>query len=182
VSYLLGLGAVVLLALLGTLLWVVVRVRASIPLHRVVVESLFVGYMTAVLAVAFVPFGRVSGDGTPASVNLVPFATILWLARGLPGQVLRQLGGNVVMFVPFGLLAPMLSERMRRPLALAAAALAVSLGIEVVQSALQLMSLSHRSFDVDDVMLNVAGALVGYGAWWAVGRLSNNGINLTARR
>ena len=173
-SYLVGLGVVAVSAILGAATWGTIRALAGLPLRRVALEVVFVGYLIAVVAVVVVPFGRVTGlepaYSTPP-INLVPLASVIGLVRDLPRQVVRQLGGNVVMFVPLGLLAPVLFARLRRPLTLAATALAVSFGIEVVQLGLRLMSLSPRSFDVDDVLLNIVGALVGYGLWWVTARV-----------
>jgi len=174
VSYLAGLAVVAVVALCGTVLWGGVRTLAGAPLGRAAAEAVFVGYVLALAAVVILPFGRVGGpDGqTAVSFNLVPFATIIGLVSGLPRQVIRQLGGNTVMFVPLGFLLPQLFMRLRTPLALAATALAVSCGVEVAQLALRFMSLSGRSLDVDDVILNVAGALIGYGVWWVAARMA----------
>jgi glycopeptide antibiotics resistance protein len=168
-SYLLGLGLVGGLGLLGAAVWGAVRMRAGAPLRRAAVESVFAGYLLALAAVVALPFGRVhglQGQQVAASINLVPFATVFGLIPEFPGQVVRQLAGNAVLFAPLGFLSPVIFAHLRMPLALAFAALAVSLGIEVVQLALRLMSLSQRSFDVDDVILNVIGALIGYALWW----------------
>lgn len=180
-SYVFGLGLVAGLALCGTLVWGAVRMLARVPPRRAIVESVFVGYLLALVAVVGLPFGRVDGlDGqyVTASINLIPFATVLGLIREFPGQVIRQLAGNTAMFVPLGFLLPAVFARLRKPLTLICAALAVSIGIEVVQLALRLMSLSQRSFDIDDVMLNVIGALIGYGLWWVAVRPAANGLRL----
>ncbi|WP_234391623.1 VanZ family protein [Streptomyces sp. CB02613] len=70
----------------------------------------------------------------------------------------KQAGGNVLLGVPFGLLLPFFVPRrlrMIRTTLLAAVAMAV---VELVQGAL----VQGRAFDIDDVILNTAGALLGY--------------------
>jgi glycopeptide antibiotics resistance protein len=46
----------------------------------------------------------------------------------------------------------------------------VSVLIELVQLALQLLHIWPRSVDIDDVILNVAGACLGYLLWLMQGR------------
>ncbi|MFI7325499.1 VanZ family protein [Streptomyces rubiginosohelvolus] len=70
----------------------------------------------------------------------------------------KQAGGNVLLGVPFGLLLPFFVPRrlrMIRTTLLAAVAMAV---VELIQGAL----VQGRAFDIDDVILNTAGALLGY--------------------
>lgn len=65
--------------------------------------------------------------------------------------------GNVAFFVPFGVLAFILFSHCRRPVFLTAAAgAALSLAIETSQFAFSL-----GRTDVDDLIFNALGALVG---------------------
>lgn len=112
--------------------------------------------------------------------NFVPFASIgQLLERSSPTQVVRQLGGNLLLLAPFGALAPVLFRRLRRPGAMVAAALVSSLGIEALQYLGRVMRLSLRSVDIDDAMLNFAGAMLGFLVWslWrrAAARASSDG-------
>lgn len=109
---------------------------------------LLVGALVAVVAVT--QFGLHGGSG----INLVPFRGI---ASEL-GNVNRQLGvlnlvGNVVMFVPIGLLTPVAMEWRWGRTVLAGALFSVAL--EVVQVG------TGRSGDVDDVLLNTVGTGLG---------------------
>ncbi|MFJ9623938.1 VanZ family protein [Streptomyces sp. NPDC101181] len=70
----------------------------------------------------------------------------------------KQAGGNVLLGVPFGILLPFfVPRRMRmiRMTLLTAAAMAI---VELIQGAL----VTGRAFDIDDVILNTTGALLGY--------------------
>jgi glycopeptide antibiotics resistance protein len=87
------------------------------------------------------------------------------IIRDFPGLVIQQLVGNVVLFVPLGFLLPLLGSRYRRFATTAAVGLAASLGIELAQLALLLALRARRSVDVDDVILNVTGACLGYLGW-----------------
>jgi glycopeptide antibiotics resistance protein len=88
--------------------------------------------------------------------NFTPFAEI---NRSLADGSLRSLAqvvGNALLFAPFGLLAPVSFPRLRIITAVFVAALA-SATVELVQ----LTHIAGRMFDIDDVILNVAGACVG---------------------
>ncbi|MEU9676967.1 VanZ family protein [Streptomyces parvus] len=70
----------------------------------------------------------------------------------------KQAGGNLLLGVPFGLLLPFFVPRrlrMIRTTLLTAVAMSV---VELIQGAL----VQGRAFDIDDVILNTAGALLGY--------------------
>jgi glycopeptide antibiotics resistance protein len=69
--------------------------------------------------------------------------------------------GNVIMFVPLGVLAPLLwpvTDSTRR---LAAYAVSASAAIEATQLVLGVMLGSRRAVDVNDLIANTAGAVLG---------------------
>jgi glycopeptide antibiotics resistance protein len=162
------------LALICAVPWGVTRLVMRAPVRRAAVEALFVGYLAAMLYVVFLPLPMRPDDTrfAWASINLVPARTVAGIIRDFPGLVIQQILGNVVMFVPAGFLLPLLSARYRRFAVTAAAGLSVSVGIELVQLALLLTLRSRRSVDVDDVILNVTGACLGYLVWWGAHALA----------
>ncbi len=70
----------------------------------------------------------------------------------------KQIGGNVVLGVPFGLLLPVVFPRTRGLVRVALVTALVMLCVETAQGTL----VPGRAFDVDDVILNTFGALLGY--------------------
>lgn len=70
----------------------------------------------------------------------------------------KQAGGNVLLGVPFGLLLPFLVPRRLRMISMTLLTAAVMVLVELVQGAL----VTGRAFDIDDVILNTSGALLGY--------------------
>lgn len=104
------------------------------------------------------------GDYILANVNLIPFGTISnFLSRLDAGTinrdiVYRNLIGNVVLFIPLGLIFPYFVEKCRKLLpCLMYSALTVAI-VEVLQ-----LLTRQGSFDVDDIILNTLGALIGFG-------------------
>ncbi|MER7490377.1 VanZ family protein [Streptomyces sp. NPDC126497] len=73
-------------------------------------------------------------------------------------DAVRQIGGNILLGVPFGVLTPVLAPRTRGFLRVLVLTAVVMLLVEFAQGAL----VTGRAFDVDDVILNTGGALIGY--------------------
>ena len=65
--------------------------------------------------------------------------------------------GNICVFIPFGMFLPKLFLRCRRFLSVAVLSLGLSLVIEVTQLVTRI-----GSFDVDDLLLNTVGGILGY--------------------
>lgn len=70
----------------------------------------------------------------------------------------KQAGGNLVLGMPFGVLLPILVPRRLRMIRMVLLTVLVIAIVELVQGAL----VQGRAFDVDDVILNTTGALLGY--------------------
>lgn len=127
--------------------------------------------------VAFaVVLARLTLQPSPASVplthsNLHPGRSLhAYLVQGRPADTVKQLGGNVLLGVPFGVLVPVLAPRARRMLPVLALTALVMLMVELAQGAL----VTGRAFDIDDVILNTAGALLG---WLLLGRRLGRGVH-----
>lgn len=110
---------------------------------------------------ALIP-GTMSGN-----LSLVPFAETHWLLRD-PRIAFLNLAGNVVLFIPFGALLPLLSSTFRRFWATVLAGMLASVAIEALQWN-GFAGGGARSADIDDVILNTVGTALGY-AVYAVGR------------
>lgn len=149
--------------------------RAGDPTAVLLLRSVFAAWVAGLVAVTLFPLPLppysavdVVPDprGWPAPyASFVPFSTIgsafgeAWdLGAG------RYLAGNITAFVPLGLLAPMLSDRWRSWRRALLIGLGVSALIEATQFGLSLgMGFPWRVADVDDLLLNTVGTLVGYG-------------------
>ena len=68
---------------------------------------------------------------------------------------------NVIMFIPLGVLLPLLRPGLDAVRRLAGHAAAASLVIELTQFALGMTLGSRRTVDVNDLIANTAGALLG---------------------
>jgi glycopeptide antibiotics resistance protein len=121
------------------------------------------GYATALAVVTLVPirwnpeFARWPNNYKP---QLVPFDGILVSIKSAPLETLTELFANVLLFAPFGFLLPLLVPAMRRWWRVLAAGAGVSLLIELSQIAWP----SVRKADINDVLMNALGVLLGFAA------------------
>ncbi|WP_077296482.1 VanZ family protein [Virgibacillus pantothenticus] len=93
--------------------------------------------------------------------NFIPFKTIfyyLFLAENINFTIrVQNIVGNVIGFVPYGLLLPLISKRFQKITKVMLATLCLSLMFELLQ-----LIFKFGSFDVDDMLLNTLGGVLGY--------------------
>lgn len=123
----------------------------------------FVGYLVALTYFMFFAesFGRTSHTQTEYAYNLELFKEIkrFYIYRHQLGwkAVTLNLVGNVVGFVPFGFFLPVVSRRGRKWYNAWLLGFTLSLGIETIQ-----LIFKVGSFDVDDLLLNTVGGILGF--------------------
>ncbi|MFE4629415.1 VanZ family protein [Streptomyces mirabilis] len=135
--------------------------RKALPLP----VRLLIMLLAFVAMVAFaVVLARLTLEPSPASkalihTNLHPGSSLrAYLDQPALRDAVKQIGGNVVLGVPFGVLVPVLIPKARGILRVLLLTAVVMLLVELVQGTL----ITGRAFDIDDVILNTSGALVGY--------------------
>jgi len=108
--------------------------------------------------------GRTPDSRTEYSYNLVLFKEIkrFIVHRDILGNkaVALNLAGNVVAFMPFGFILPEVWDQLNKWYTITILGFLFSLGIEIAQ-----LTARVGSFDVDDLLLNTIGALIGYVAF-----------------
>lgn len=127
-------------------------------------RGLLVAYLVALAVLVFMPSGRPMDLGD--RLNLEPLATIdRALELGPRSPSFRLMLANVAAFIPLGILLPLAFPRRAGLLAVVLTAVALSTAVELGQLAISLnLGYAYRSTDVDDVILNVVGALIGFAA------------------
>ena len=145
-------------------------------------------YGALMLWLLFFQSARIPNYGSPAywqqiqsSLNLTPFHTINNYLHILLNpsyyqskwsdavfafqtrQAIINLGGNIGMFLPLGILLPWVFPKLRKLWRTALATVVLISTVEI----LQLFSLLG-SCDVDDLILNLVGTILGYGLWYAL--------------
>lgn len=89
-----------------------------------------------------------------ANISLIPFQS-----DGIFTYVM-----NIIMFMPLGFLLPYIWKNFRNPIKVALTGLVFSICIEFAQLP------TNRLVDIDDLMMNVLGAIFGFVVWKFIGR------------
>jgi len=127
--------------------------------------------ITVVVRFTFFPFSKINGqiqplifDASrilPIRLNLIPLVNLTdYESRR---EALINLIGNTAMFVPIGIIWPMVFQKLDSHTKVIFAGFLFSLSIEILQ-----LPFFDRVTDIDDLILNVLGYLLGYGIWLAV--------------
>ncbi|WNS45691.1 VanZ family protein [Paenibacillus sp. MMS20-IR301] len=129
--------------------------------RRILAWLLLIAYSAMLIYWMFLGFGRAVQTEGPLRYNLEPLRTIRLyfdLSNGVSysGRLVNLLG-NVAVFVPFGILLPLVKPRYNSLFRLT---LISVLGIFVLE--LMQMLLRVGSLDVDDLLLNLLGVWAGY--------------------
>lgn len=120
---------------------------------------LLIVYLCALLylTLVFHTGHRVSGN---EAVNLAPFRTIGHYLREGGWEMRVNVVGNLLAFLPLGILLPLLRQDGTGLRHVIVAGVALSAAIELAQYVS-----GRRVADVDDVLLNAVGTVIGYALW-----------------
>ena len=133
-------------------------------LGRNTLFAIAVLYAVAVALITVVPM-RVTTDKL-TRVNVVPLASVaacINRADGLhiPRRCIGNVLGNILLFVPLGVLFTAITRRFRSPVFLFVTASLLATSIEAIQYAERTVPIG-RTVDIDDVLWNTAGAYLGF--------------------
>ena len=119
----------------------------------------FVGMVAFAVVLARLTLEPSAASVTLTHSNLTPGDSIRdYLAQPGFRDTAKQIGGNILLGVPFGMLLPVLLPRTRGLLRVGLATAVTMVLVELAQGVL----VTGRTFDIDDVILNTTGALLGY--------------------
>ena len=107
------------------------------------------------------------------SVNFVPFRTVKDFIEILNNPTstwnfillsIANLSGNIILFIPMGIFLPSIFKKQKKLLTFVISIFLIILAVELIQ-----LFSTLGCFDIDDLILNVIGALIGYTAWKVYG-------------
>ena len=159
-----------------TLLWVLGRVyfwKKQGVIHWKREAQLVLVYICIVVIARFTffPFSKVDGkiqpllfdpnQAYPFWINLEPIVHLF--EYEVYREAMVNLVGNTCMFVPVGIIWPVVFRELDRPWKVISAGVGYSLLIEILQ-----LPFFGRCSDVDDLLLNSIGYVAGYGIYLLV--------------
>lgn len=94
--------------------------------------------------------------------NFIPFKSIIdTFNSGSIPLVLKQVAGNVLLFIPLGFALPILFFKISK-IKTIVIGFTLSLAIELIQATSGLfLGYNYRSCDIDDLILNTFGTIIG---------------------
>ena len=154
-------------------LWILIRVfiwikTKQISLRRELELILVYICLVVVARFTFFPFSRVdgqiqpllfdSGSIFPPRINLIPLVYLF--DYQIRREALINVIGNTAMFIPIGIIWPSVLRSLDTPWKVICAGIGFSLFIEILQ-----LPFFDRVSDIDDLLLNSLGFLLGYGIY-----------------
>ena len=162
-----------------SVIWILVRATIALKNKRIHWKrelQLLLVYICIVVVVrfTFLPFSKVDGkiqplifDATkaiPFRLNMIPFVHLM--DYPVFREVMLNLIGNTTMFIPLGVVWPSVFKDLNTHKKVILAGVGVSLCIEILQ-----LPFYDRVTDIDDLILNTLGYLIGYGILLLVRKL-----------
>ena len=151
--------------ILITLVWLLVKLiqffrkGGEINYKEACVDTLFFVSIMFIISKTMFPLAIGSMTSISPNINLVPFASIQQqLSHSYYLVPLRNIGGNILLFIPLGFIVSLKYQWLSSFGKVILIGVGVSLIIETIQ-----IPLYMRSFDVDDLLLNGVGTIIGFG-------------------
>lgn len=140
--------------------YIVTSDKRKFSLYEEIFQILFLAYL--VLLFQLVTSQDLPGGGT----NLMPFREILRYEVG-SRAFYKQVFGNILLFIPLGYFATSYCK-IKGLGTITLVSLLSSLTIEVTQHYI------GRTFDIDDIILNVVGGVIGFLVYTALNAIRNH--------
>ena len=143
--------------------------RRVFSLQRHIIIFLLFLYFNAVIAITlfpipfdsrFIAFNVEHGIGR--KFNFVPFMFIKDLISNISRDRIPVFG-NMVLLFPLGYLVPIIFKKINNLIKAALVGLVIAISIETLQFIISyFLGFRYRSVDVDDLILNTTGTVIGY--------------------
>lgn len=164
-----------------TAAWILVRAALGISRKQASWKrelQLMLVYICLIVVARFTffPFSKVDGQvqplifdaakAFPFRINLLPFVYLMDYPKF--SEAMLNLIGNTTMFIPIGVIWPIVYKKLNTHKKVIAAGIGFSLCIEILQ-----LPFFDRVSDIDDLILNSLGFLTGYGLYLLAKALKN---------
>jgi len=171
----------VLTEVVYTVVWLIIRVIVWLRQHKIdckreAILLLMYINLAVIIRVTFFPMEQEGWHVLPLvfdasavfpfRINLIPMVNLFDYDN--MKDLLLNVIGNAAMFVPSGIILPIIYKRLDSFLKVIAAGAGISFCIELLQ-----LPFSVRASDIDDVILNTLGVIAGYGIFSIIRHLKN---------
>ncbi len=130
----------------------------------------FICYLQLLYVVFFGISGGLDFHQTRHTPNLYPLVCLFNVYEMGLINMMKQVVLNIIIMVPFGFLLPIVVRYFRSFVKVIFFTIFIATFVEVIQY------LVGRSADIDDVIMNTIGGMIGYMIFWVFRRLNSNKI------
>ncbi|MBE6016443.1 MAG: VanZ family protein [Lachnospiraceae bacterium] len=161
-------------------IWLLVRILVWIRNRKINWKRealLLLMFVNLAVIIRFVFFPRALAEGHiqplvfdpetawPFRINIVPFVHLF--QYGNTRDIIWNVVGNTAMFIPSGIVLPVVYKKLNNFGKVVAAGAFISFCIEILQ-----LPFASRASDIDDLIMNTLGVVIGYGIYAAARRVS----------
>ncbi|WP_423410488.1 VanZ family protein [Heyndrickxia sp. MSNUG] len=186
-SFFIFIGVLCYVVLRGLFIGRRYRNQLNVQWIREIIIFLFNLSLVMVISVTLFPFPigfQYQNGDFLQSMNIVPLISVIeninQIGTAYDGDVLfmvyliiRNVGGNILLLMPLGFLAPILWKRLRSFKAVSLLGLSASVTIELLQLFQRFGGGWGRITDIDDVIFNVLGTVIGYLVYVVIFKIGN---------
>ncbi|MBD1383092.1 VanZ family protein [Metabacillus arenae] len=170
------LGVICYLVGRGILIGIKFKKQKQVNWLKEVISFLFVIYICMVVSVTLfpIPIGFHSNiENVFRLINVIPLKSIINNSSQIGiayngdvqfmiGLIVRNVGGNILLLMPLGFLVPILWGKFKQFKKIILLGFVISISIEFLQFFESLAGGWGRITDIDDVICNVSGVILGY--------------------
>lgn len=121
---------------------------------------------------------------TGCAYNFIPFKSIISIIREaftykLYGGIVTQIIGNILLFTPFTMFLSAYYEDKNKFIKVIVSSLFLTILVESLQGIFNYMlQYNYRAVDIDDIILNTLGGILGYFVFGIVSKLYKNFLEM----
>ncbi len=147
-----------------TIIWIIFKVfniiyvKKKFDFKREIVNLLYFVSVMGIIGLTIFPLEIATGSEYDSPNNFVPLASITELLNHFYYMVpLRNILGNIILFMPLGFILVLKFKILNNMMSVVLVGVLSSTLIEVSQ-----LLLPNRAFDIDDIILNTLGTMIGF--------------------
>jgi len=161
------------------LIAMIVNIKRKTGVVRTLFWVAIILYISVLIELFFFPIPcypsewAVGREYTKPSMNFVPFVNIL---STQPFVIVRNLFGNILVFVPLGFLVPYMMKSEKKIKKTLIIVVLSSIGVELIQfiGSFMIFRMDWKVVDIDDLIMNTIGGLIGIGCYLMFNKLTRH--------
>ena len=149
--------------------------KYKLDISREIIKSIFFIYITIVLSITFNNLDSYYALTFDYQFNSIPLKETISMFKNTLSVALYQVGGNILLFIPFGLFIPFLYKKDQNIIKVGFLSFLFSLSIEISQVIL------GRIGDIDDLIFNTIGGIIGFIIYFILRKIQIRAFNDISR-